>query len=132
VTAAAGAPITAAIDLDQPADLALSDWNGDGGPKVAASVALVATPAAQETLERFYKSTETGAHVVRLAPRDDAPDGATPHPCAILPAYAEGPASVCGETEKAVQHLGRTSARTMDADDLERRRAGRGLRAGAP
>lgn len=122
VAAAAGAPIGAAIDLDQPVDLAMSDWGGDGGPKVAGAVALVPTPAARETLERFYKTAETDAHVVRLTPRDDAPEGASPRPCAILPAYGGGARLVCGETDKAVLHLGpyltRTMTRTTSNDDL--------------
>jgi len=112
VTTAAGAPIGAALDLDQPIDVAVSDWNGDGGPKIAGSVALLPTPAARDALERFYRSTETGQHVLRLAPREDAPEGATPRPCAILPAPG-GARLVCGETEKAVLHLGPYLARTM-------------------
>jgi hypothetical protein len=122
VTAAAGAPIGAAIDLEQPVDVALSDWNGEGGPKIAGSVGLVASPGAREALEKFYKSAETGSGVVRLEPRDDPPDGASPRPCAILPSYGGSARLVCGENEKAVLHLGpylaRTMTRTTSNDDL--------------
>jgi hypothetical protein len=122
VTAAAGAPIGAAIDLEQPVDLAMSDWNGEGGPKIAGSVGLVASPAARETLERFYKSAETGLGVVRLEPRDDAPEGASPRPCAILPGAGGAARLVCGESDKAVLHLGpylaRTMTRTTSSDDV--------------
>jgi hypothetical protein len=122
VTAAAGAPIGAAVDLDQSMDVAMSDWNGEGGPKIAGSVGLVASPGAREALEKFYKSSETGSGVVRLEPRDDPPEGASPRPCAILPAYGGSARLVCGENEKAVLHLGpylaRTMTRTTSNDDL--------------
>lgn len=122
VSTAAGGSIGAAIDFDQPLDLAVSDWNGEGGGKVAGSVGLMPTPAARETLERFFKSTETGGGVVRLEPREDAPEGSSPRPCAILPAYGGSARLVCGENEKAVQHLGpflaRTMTRTTSNDDV--------------
>lgn len=120
VTAVAGAPIGAAIDFDQPMDFAMSDWNG--GPRMAGSVGLVATPAARETLERFYKSADAGEGVVRLEPREDGPDGAAPRPCAILLGSGGAARLVCGETDKAVSQLGpylaRTMTRTTSNDDM--------------
>jgi hypothetical protein len=124
VAMAAGAPIGKLVDLDQPVDLAVSDVEGEGATKIAGS-ALIADPAAaRETLEKFYKWTPTAPGVVRLEPRDDAPDGASPRPCMLTPAFdphakktdastAVGARIVCGATEAAVRHLGPYLARTM-------------------
>jgi hypothetical protein len=117
VAIAIGAPIGAVIDLDQPIDLAASDVDSpDSSIKIAGSAALSDPVTARETLEKYFKWTQTAPAVVRLQPREDAPDNASPNPCMLAPAF--GPTSnatrlVCGATEDSVRHLGPYLARTM-------------------
>ncbi|HEX3346233.1 MAG TPA: hypothetical protein VHS09_16735 [Polyangiaceae bacterium] len=129
VTLAVGAPVGALVDLDQPIDVAVSDLDTpEESLKIAASVALVDPVAAREGLEKYYEAQPTAPGVVRLAPRDDAPDGASPRPCALVAAAggdAGGPPTtrlVCGDGEDAVRHLGpyltRTMTRLASHDDL--------------
>ena len=117
VALAVGAPIGAIVDLDQPIDLAVSDVDSpEATMKVAGAVALIDPAVARETLEKYFKWTPTGAGVVRLQPREDAPDGATPHPCMLSPAFGPAPNGVrlvCGDGEESVRHLGPYLARTM-------------------
>jgi len=113
VTLAAGAPIGKVVELDQPVDLAVSDLEGEGEAKVAGSAVLTDPAGARETLEKYFTWTPTGAGVVRLVPRDDAPDDAKPRPCMLTPAFGSGGRIVCGSDDAAVRHLGPYLARTM-------------------
>jgi hypothetical protein len=117
VAMAAGAPIGKLVDLDQPVDLAVSDIEGEEAMKIAGSAVLADPAGARETLEKFYKWTPTAPGIVRLVPRDDAPDDASPRPCMLTPAFDAGGAQrariVCGASEAAVRHLGPYLARTM-------------------
>ncbi len=124
-----GAPIGAVLDLDQPIDVAVSDVDAtEGSPKIAGAVVLSDPVAAREVLEKYYRPIQTAPGVIRLEPRDDAPDGASPRPCMLAPAPgpdATAPRTtrlVCGEDVDAVRHLGPYLARTMSRlasrDDL--------------
>jgi hypothetical protein len=124
-----GAPLGAVLDLDQPIDFAVSDVDSlEGSPKIAGAVALTDPGAAREILEKYYKAVPTGPGVLRLEPRDDAPDGASPRPCMLAPSSGpDGAASrairlVCGDGADSVRHLGpyltRTMSRLASRDDL--------------
>lgn len=117
VATAVGAPIGKLVDLDQPVDLAVSDIEGEAATKIAGSAVIADPSSARETLEKYYTWTQTAPGVVRLVPRDDAPDDASPRPCMLTPAFDTGGAQrariVCGASEAAVRHLGPYLARTM-------------------
>jgi hypothetical protein len=82
---ALGAPLGGIVDLDQPIDLAVSDVDSpDRSPKIAGAVVLTDPVAAREILEKYYKAIQTAPGVIRLEPRDDAPD-ASPRPCMLAP-----------------------------------------------
>jgi hypothetical protein len=124
VTLALGAPLASLVDLDQPIDLAASDLDSPGSSYVG-SVVLSDPAAARQTLEKFYKWSAVGQSVVHLEPREDAPDGASPRPCALTPSFDARPGAmrlVCGASENAVHHLGayltRTMTRLPSTDDL--------------
>jgi hypothetical protein len=124
---ALGAPLGGIVDLDQPIDLAVSDVDSpDRSPKIAGAVVLTDPVAAREILEKYYKAIQTAPGVIRLEPRDDAPD-ASPRPCMLAPSPGPDAAArttrlVCGEDVEAVRHLGPYLARTMSRlasrDDL--------------
>jgi hypothetical protein len=123
VSMAAGAPVGPLVDVDQPMDFAVSDIEGEGATKIAGAAVLLDPAAARATLERYYRWTPTGPGVVRLEPRDDAPDDASPRPCMLTVAHpAPATRLVCGVSVSAVRHLGPYLARTMprvaSSDDL--------------
>jgi hypothetical protein len=129
VAMAVGAPVGAVVDLDQPIDFAVSDVDSpDSSLKIAGSVALSDPVAARETLEKYYKAIQTAPGILRLEPRDDAPDGASPRPCVLAASSSpEGTGSrttrlVCGDEVDAVRHLApyltRTMTRLASRDDL--------------
>jgi len=126
---AIGAPVGAVVDLDQPIDLAVSDVDTpERSPQIAGAVGLTDPVAARELLEKYYKIAQTSPGVLRLEPRDDAPDGASPRPCVLAPASSPDATGsrttrlVCGERADAVRHLGpyltRTMTRLASHDDL--------------
>ena len=113
----------ALVDLDRPVDFALSDLDStEATPKFAGAAVLVDPVAAGETLDKYFKSKQTAPGVVRLEPRDDAPDGATPRPCMLAPSVGGTTRIVCGDDADSVRHLGpyiaRTMARLSSSDDL--------------
>jgi hypothetical protein len=115
VDEAAGAPLGALVDLDQPVDLAMSDLDstGDDGPRVAGSAVLLNPETARETISRYFELVPTAPGVVRLKPREDAPDGSSPRPCAMALSVGGATRLICGTEESAVEHLAPYLTRTM-------------------
>ncbi len=129
VAMAIGAPVGALVDLDQPVDFAVSDVDTpEGSLKIAGAVGLTDPASARETLEKYYRPLQTSPGVVRLEPRDDAPDGASPRPCMLAPSFGPDAVAarttrlVCGDSVEAVRHLGpyltRTMTRLASRDDV--------------
>jgi hypothetical protein len=116
VTLAVGAPLGALLDLDQPLDLAISDLDSEDKTPLMAGAAVLANPeAARETLARYFTLAPTSPGIVRLQPRDDAPDQATPRPCMIALSPPSTTRLVCGLDKASLLHLGPYLTRTMPA-----------------
>ncbi|MGD0530171.1 MAG: hypothetical protein ABSE49_33865, partial [Polyangiaceae bacterium] len=129
VAMAVGAPVGSFVDLDQPMDFAVADIDTPGTTMKLAGAVVVSDPtAAREVLEKYYRATQTAPGVVRLEPRDDAPEGASPRPCVLAVSSGSDAGAarttrlVCGGTSDAVRHLGpyltRTMTRLTSRDDL--------------
>jgi hypothetical protein len=113
-TLAVGAPVGALLDLDQPLDLAISDVDSEDRTPLMAGAAVLANPeAARETLARYFTFELTSPGIVRLQPRDDAPDDATPRPCMIALSPSSVTRLVCGLDKASLLHLGPYLTRTM-------------------
>lgn len=111
---AAGAPVGSLLNLDQPVDLALSDVDSDDGPPSIAGSAVLSNPmAAREALSRYFTLEPTSPGIVRLLPRDDAPDNASPRPCMMAQSAGSTTRLVCGVDKASLLHLGPYLARTM-------------------
>jgi hypothetical protein len=111
---AVGAPVGALLDLDQPMDFAISDLQSDDrSPMMAGSAILTNPEAARETLARYFTLETTAPGIMRMEPRDDAPDGATPRPCMIALSAASTTRLVCGLDKASLLHLGPYLTRTM-------------------
>ncbi len=112
ITNAVGAPVQSLLDLDRPMDFAMSDADA-GQPRMAGAAILVDPVAARDVLSRYYTLQTTAPGVVRLLPRDDAPEGATPRPCMMALSPASTTRLVCGVDKTSLLHLGPYLARTM-------------------
>ncbi len=113
-TMAAGAPVGGLLDLDQPMDLAVSDVDSsDRAPMMAGAAVLTNPEAAKEALARYFTFEPTSPGIVRLQPRDDAPDAATPRPCMIAVSASSVTRLVCGLDRASLLHLGPYLTRTM-------------------
>jgi hypothetical protein len=113
-TMAAGAPVGPLLDLDQPMDFAISDIDSDDRRPMMAGAAILTNPeAARETLARYFTLEPTFPGIVRLQPRDDAPDGATPRPCMMALSASSVTRLVCGLDKSSLLHLGPYLTRTM-------------------
>jgi len=113
-TLAVGVPVGALLDLDQPMDLAISDIESSDRTLMMAGAAVLANPeAARETLARYFTFEPTSPGIVRLLPRDDAPDDATPRPCMIALSPSSVTRLVCGLDKASLLHLGPYLTRTM-------------------
>lgn len=111
---AVGVPVGPLLDLDQPMDFAVSDIDSDDGtPSVAGSAVLSNPVAAREALSRYFTLETTSPGIVRLLPRDDAPDNAAPRPCMMAQSAASTTRLVCGLDKGSLLHLGPYLTRTM-------------------
>ncbi len=111
---AAGAPVGSLLDLDQPMDFAVSDVDsGDVTPRIAGSAVLRNPIAAREALSRYFTLEPTSPGIVRLLPRDDAPDNASPRPCMMAQSAGSTTRLVCGVDKASLLHLGPYLTRTM-------------------
>jgi hypothetical protein len=111
---AAGAPVGSLLDLDQPMDFAVSDVDSDDvTPSIAGSAVLSNPIAAREALSRYFVLEPTSPGIVRLMPRDDAPDNTSPRPCMMAQSMASTTRLVCGADKTSLLHLGPYLTRTM-------------------